>query len=407
MNAVMYGAGNIGRGFIGQRLYLSGYHTTFIDVNDTVVRLLNEEKRYPIFVTRGTEYVPEWVENIDAVDGKDKDAVVTAIEGCDLLCTALGVPILPRVAPLIAEAVVKRLEQDKPLNVLICENMIGSNEYLHGLVEPLIPDEYKTAFEEKIGFVCVSVGRTVPPTPEDILEKYPLAACAEPYSELPVDASGFRPVGCEYPPILELVPFSPFRFFIERKLLIHNMGHALQAYYGYVKGLNYIFEAATDGEIKYVLTRALLESARALCKRHGAPLDETMQFVEDLMVRFENKLLVDSFDRVGRDPKRKLSENDRLVGAFKMVKEEGGVPAHIAVGIAAGYLFAEPSDPAAVEITDYVKENGLEKALLKYSNITDADDVKMIRTFYDLFVSKAPFTRFVETLAEMKSVNAH
>ena len=164
------------------------------------------------------------------------------------------------------------------------------------------------------------------------------------------------------------------------------MGHALQAYYGYLKGYRFIFEAACDGEIKYILTRALLESARALCKRHGAPLDDTMQFVEDLMVRFENKLLVDSFDRVGRDPKRKLSEGDRLVGAFRMVRQEGGVPAHIAVGIAAGYLFDMPTDPAAVEITTYVKENGLEAALARYSNITDADDVAMIKTFYDMFV---------------------
>ena len=407
MHAIMYGAGNIGRGFIGQRLFLSGYHTTFIDVNDTVVNLLNEEKKYPIFVTRGTEYVPEWVENVDAVNGKDAPAVVKAISECDLLCTALGVPILPRVAPMLAEAIVNRLKNDKPLNILICENLIGSNEYLHGLIEPLIPEEFKAAFEEKIGFVCVSVGRTVPPTPADILEKYPLAACAEPYSELPVDASGFRPVGCEYPPILELVPFSPFRFFIERKLLIHNMGHALQAYYGYLKGYSFIFEAATDGEIKYVLTRALLESARALCKRHNAPLDDNMQFVEDLMVRFENKLLVDSFDRVGRDPKRKLSEGDRLVGAFKMVKEEGGVPAHIAVGIAAGFLYDMPSDPAAVEISTFVKENGLEKALEVYSNITDPADVAMIKTFFDMFVRKAPFSEFVEKLAEMKSTASH
>ena len=407
MKAIMYGAGNIGRGFIGQRLYLSGYHTTFIDVNDKVVDLINQEKKYPIFVTRGTEYVPEWVENVDAINGKDSDAVVKAIAECDILCTALGVPILPRVAPLIAKAVEARIDAGRPLNILICENMIGSNEYLHGLVEPLIPDEKKAAFEEIIGFVCVSVGRTVPPTPEDITAQYPLAACAEPYSELPVDAKGFRPVGCEYPPILELVPFSPFNFFIERKLLIHNMGHALQAYYGYLKGQQFIFEAATDGEIKYVLTRALLESARALCKRHNAPLDDTMQFVEDLMVRFENKLLVDSFDRVGRDPRRKLSEGDRLVGAFKMVKEEGGVPAHIAVGIAAGYLFDMPSDPAAVEITDYVKTNGLAAALEKYSNITAEEDVDMIKTFYDMFVEKAPFEKFVETLAAMKSVNAH
>ena len=95
---------------------------------------------------------------------------------------------------------------------------------------------------------------------------------------------------------------------------------------------------------------------------------------------------MDSFDRVGRDPKRKLSEGDRLVGAYRMVRQEGGVPAHIAVGIAAGYLFDMPTDPAAVEITAYVNENGLEAALARYSNITDADDVAMLKTFYDMFV---------------------
>jgi mannitol-1-phosphate 5-dehydrogenase len=402
----MYGAGNIGRGFIGQRLFLSGYHTTFIDVNDTVVKTLNEEKKYPIFVTRGTEYVPEWVENVKAVNGRDEQAVINTIADTDILATALGVNILPFVAPLIAKAILKRkADSGRPLNILICENMIGSNEYLHGLVEPHIPEADKAWFEENVGFVCVSVGRTVPPTPEEFKAQYPLAVCAEPYSELPVDAAGFRPVGCDLPPIKELVPFSPFAFFIERKLLIHNMGHALMTYIGYLKDYGYIFETATDGEIKYILTRALLESARALCKRHGAPLDDTMQFVEDLMVRFENKLLVDSLDRVGRDPKRKLSAGDRLVGAFKMVREQGGVPAHIAVGVAAGYLFDMPSDPAAVEITDYVKANGLEAALEKYSEITDPADVKMIRTFYDMLVRKAPFAEFVEVLAGMKNTH--
>ncbi|MBQ8341936.1 MAG: mannitol dehydrogenase, partial [Clostridia bacterium] len=227
MKAVMYGAGNIGRGFIGQRFFLSGYETTFIDVNVDAVNAINEAGKYPIYVTRGTEYVPEWVENVKAVNGRDEAAVVETIAGADILATALGVNVLPFVAPLIAKAVCRRkAESNRPLNILICENMIGSNEYLHGLVEPHIPEADKAWFEENVGFVCVSVGRTVPPTPEEFKAKYSLAVCAEPYSELPVDAAGFRPLGCEMPPIKELVPFSPFAFFIERKLLIHNMGHA-------------------------------------------------------------------------------------------------------------------------------------------------------------------------------------
>ncbi|MCL1855982.1 MAG: mannitol dehydrogenase, partial [Clostridia bacterium] len=45
MKAVVYGAGNIGRGFIGHLLYESGFYTTFIEVNKAVVRKINQEKR--------------------------------------------------------------------------------------------------------------------------------------------------------------------------------------------------------------------------------------------------------------------------------------------------------------------------------------------------------------------------
>ena len=129
-----------------------------------------------------------------------------------------------------------------------------------------------------------------------------------------------------------------------------------------------------------------------------------MQFVEDLMVRFENKLLVDSLARVGRDPRRKLSSGDRLVGAFKLMRKQGGVPAHIAIGVAAGLLYDEPADEAAVEISAYTRTEGVRAALAKYSDITDDADVAMIETFYTMLRDKAPFDAFVEKLAELKSV---
>ena len=404
MNAVMYGAGNIGRGFIGQKFYLSGYDTTFIDVNVEMVDRLNADGKYPIFITDTDDYVIEWVENISAVNGRDTAAAVSAIAKCDIMATALGVNILPLVAPVIADAIVKRASLGaRPLNILICENLIGSDEYLRDLVKPHIPDYLTDYFENMIGFVCVSVGRTVPKTPEQFLEKYPTAVCAEPYSELPVSLEGFRPIGCEMPPINGLVPFSPFEFFIERKLLIHNMGHALMAYLANLKGYNFIYEAACDAEIKYVLFRALIESATALAERHGAPLDKTIEFVVELMPRFENKLLVDTPLRVGKDTKRKLSEGDRLVGAFNCVRERGKTPAHIAVGIAAGYLFDLPEDPTSVETAAYAREHGIAAALEKYSSITDPADVELISRFYDLLALGAPFSVISEELT--KAIN--
>lgn len=403
MKAVMYGAGNIGRGFIAKRFYLSGADTTFIDVNTQLVDMLNAAGRYPIYVTRGTEYVPEWVERISAVNGRDADAVVDTIAGADILATALGVNILPHVAELLARAIIERQARGaRPLNILICENLIGSDTYLRGLVEPFIPEGTKDYFNKNIGFVCVSVCITVPPTPQRFLDENPLSVCTDNHSELPVDLAGFRPAGAPLPKIDSMVAFSPFSFFIERKLLVHNMGHALMAYYGRLKGYNMIYDIACDGEIKYILTRALLESVRALAKRHNVKTDDLLEFVENLMIRFENPLLIDDVLRVGKDPRRKLAAGDRLGGAFKLVREMGGVPAHIGVGIAAGLLFDHPDDPIALEVSGYTREHGVAAALEKYCSITAPEDVEMISEFYRLLDERAPFAQLVSALSAYK-----
>lgn len=403
MKAVMYGAGNIGRGFIAKRFYLSGADTTFIDVNTQLVDMLNAAGRYPIYVTRGTEYVPEWVERINAVNGRDAAAVIDTIAGADIVATALGVNILPHVAELLARAIIERRARGaRPLNILICENLIGSDTYLRGLVEPFIPEDTRDYFNKNVGFVCVSVCITVPPTPQRFLDENPLAVCTDNHSELPVDLAGFRPAGAPLPKIDSMVAFSPFSFFIERKLLVHNMGHALMAYYGRLKGYNMIYDIACDGEIKYILTRALLESVRALAKRHNVKTDDLLEFVEKLMIRFENPLLIDDVLRVGKDPKRKLAAGDRLGGAFKLVREMGGVPAHIGVGIAAGLLFDHPDDPIALEVSGYTREHGVAAALEKYCSITAPEDVAMIEELYRLLDERAPFAELVSTLSKYK-----
>jgi len=403
MKAVMYGAGNIGRGFIAKRFFLSGAETTLIDVNADLINKLAEAGRYPIYVTKGTEYVPEWVENIKAINGRDEQAVIDTISDTDIVATALGVNVLPFVAPLLAKAIVARYNKGaRPLNILICENLIGSDSYLRGLVEPHIPAELKDYFNDSIGFVCVSVCITVPPTPQKFLDENPLAVCTDNHNELPVDLAGFRPVGAPLPTIDSMVPFTPFSFFIERKLLIHNMGHALMAYYGRLKGYELISEIACDGEIKYVLTRALIESARALSKRHNVPLDDMMEFVENLMVRFENPLLIDDVFRVGRDTKRKLSKGDRLGGAFHLVREQGGVPAHIAIGIAAGLLFDHPDDAIGLEVAACARNEGVRVACEKYCSITADEDVALVERFYNLLAAKAPFADIVAALADYK-----
>ncbi len=381
----MYGAGSIGRGFIGQLFYMSGYETTFIDINIDLVNRLNVDGSYPIYITRGDRYQEYRVKNVRGVDGRDVSAVAEAVAEADIAATAVGVTVLRFIAAPFAEGVKLRCARgiDAPLNVIICENMMGADEYFAGLVKAHLNDEQKEYFDKYIGLVEPSIGRMVPLTPKELAEQNPLAVCVEEYCELPVDKKGFKG---EIPHVVNMVPYTPFDYYIQRKLFLHNMSHAMTAYLGALKGYTYIWEATLDPEIQLLVLRALLEAARALHIEHGVPLDEIYLHIEDLLFRFENKLLGDTIERVGRDTKRKLSENDRLVGAAKLCYKHGIMPLHICLGIAAGYMFAPETDESSREVAGFVQNNGLNAALAQYSSIVDAgcDLALVIKRAYNL-----------------------
>lgn len=369
--AVMYGAGNIGRGFIGQLFYMSGYETSFIDVNMEVINRLNADGSYPVYITRGDRYEEFRVKNVRGIDGRDTAAIATEIADADVAATAVGVNILRFIAVPFAAGVSLRRERGMktPLNVIICENMIGADSYFAGLVKAQLSDGDKAYFDEFIALVEPSIGRMVPATPKELSEGNPLAVCVEEYCELPVDKKAFKG---EIPKIVNMVPFTPFDFYIQRKLFLHNMSHAMTSYLGSLKGYTYVWEAALDPEIQLLTLRALIESSRALSAEHGVPFESVYENAENLLYRFENKLLGDTIERVGRDTKRKLGENDRLVGAANLCYKHGIAPTHISAGIAAGYMFAPESDASSCEIVSFVKNNGLDAAMAQYSAIVDS-----------------------------------
>lgn len=380
MKAVMYGAGNIGRGFIAQLFSESGFHTTFIDVVDSVVDALNKDGSYPIYVTSGDGYVRTEVSDVSAVNGKDADAVAAAISEADVMATAVGVNILKFIAPPIAAGIRRRfLNGAGPLNVIVCENKIDANVFLRDLIAAELTAEEREYLYENVGFVEASIGRMVPAAPSYIKEKEALAVCVEPFCELPVDRGAFKG---EIPSIKGMIPFSPFELYIERKLYMHNMSHAVCAYLGSLIGCEYIWQAAGDPRIRFIALGALAQSASALSAYHGADVRPLMIHAFDLLKRYDNKLLGDTAARVGRDSKRKLAPSDRLAGALMRAKNAGVPYNFIEAGIAAGLLFTSENDPSSDEVCRFAKNNGVERALAEYSCITDPADTERISAMY-------------------------
>lgn len=359
--AVMYGAGPIGRGFIGQLLSQSGYEVVFVDVNEEIIKKLNQDRCYPIKFTSDEYNYEIQIDHVRAVDGRNLDNVAKEIATADLVATAVGVNVLPRISKPISKGLVLRWEQKnfKPLDIIICENMIDANYFLKSLIQKELNQQQSSFLDQMVGFVEASIGRMVPVMTKEAEAGNILRVCVEEYSQLPVDKKGFKG---EIPDIINLVPFSPFDYYIHRKLFIHNMGHAITAYLGFLKGYTYIWEAVEDAKIREISHAAMLESAKALSIEHTIELSEIVDHVDQLIHRFGNRQLGDTIERVGRDLQRKLSPNDRLIGALNLCVKNGVETTCICTGIAAALCF---KDPLVSVVTNLLDNNKIEEVLEK------------------------------------------
>lgn len=393
MKAVMYGGGNIGRGFIGMLLSQSGYDVAFVDVVDAVIDTLNKEHTYPVRIITTEGHTDVDVKNVSAVDGKKPEAVARAIADCDIMATAVGVNVLKFIVKNIADGIVVRMnENPRPLNILICENLMDANKVLEKMIKEHLDDTQKEWFDKNVGLVEASIGRMVPVQTDEMKDGNPLRVCVESYGFLPVDKDAFKG---EIPDIKNMVPFSPFDFYLKRKLYIHNMGHATCAYLGGLLGLDYIYESIDKKDVYIIVKGAMEESARALSKKYGVALQDIMLHITDLLMRFTNAALRDTCARVGGDPTRKLSPADRMIGSSKLALEMGVTPAYIAIGAAAAlvrYINEAEDKPTAEDVLKNVcglceGDELFALVMDMYNKIKDGNSLDSIRKYADKIVA--------------------
>lgn len=365
--AVMYGGGNIGRGFIGKVFADSGYEVCFLDIVQDVIDEMNARGQYTVRIVSNAETVDTTVKPVRAVNSLTEQAV-DEIANCAIMATAVGVNVLPRIAPVIAKGAVARMQRGcGPLDIILCENQLGADELMRGWIYGQLTDEQKAWADENLGLVEASIGRMVPPLTPEMRAQDKLLICVEPYSELPVDRDAFRG---EIPGLVGLIPYSPFEFYIKRKLFLHNGGHALCAYLGYEKGCEYIWQAIADPRIHDAAKASMMASAQALVAKFGEGVRENVESnVADLLFRFQNRALKDTVARVGADPVRKLRRNDRIVGAALFALEQGVDPSPIVKGIAAALRFDRAEDATAPEVQKALKERGIDYVLEHYMGL--------------------------------------
>ncbi|MEG2409277.1 MAG: mannitol-1-phosphate 5-dehydrogenase, partial [Lactococcus sp.] len=140
--AVHFGAGNIGRGFIGEILSKNGFEIYFVDTNKAIIDELNTRHSYEIGIASSS---PEKI-SVSGVfginNGENPEDVIEAIAQADIVTTAIGPNILPYIAELVAKGIQKRKEENKQvqIDIIACENMIGGSEFLEKKVAEYLSD---------------------------------------------------------------------------------------------------------------------------------------------------------------------------------------------------------------------------------------------------------------------------
>lgn len=364
MKALHYGGGNIGRGFIGLLLFQSGYHLVFADVVPALIDSMNHQQRYRVITLGQTQSIHE-VNDIRAVDLRSADCFAEVVDA-DLITTAVGVRNLEGVADSLAAGLCLRKEHgiEKPLNILACENALNATDLLAELIKNKLPLAMQEYVESHVGFANVAVDRIAPnvklPNPQ------PLDSYVEEFYEWDIEKKhlkGNLPIqGATF--VDELGPY------LERKLFLLNGIHAIVAYAGYQRGYETIDQAIGDEEIFQLATAVQAEAIEGLLHSHSSlSKDGLNKYARTIIRRFQNEHLHDEIARVGRDPLRKLGDQDRLITPLLRCLDAGVMPNHLIEGIAAAYGFFNADDPQAVELREMIGRHGIEQAVRKVSAI--------------------------------------
>ncbi len=375
MKAIQFGAGNIGRGFIGALLSKAGYHVVFADVNKEILNKINEDKKYTIHVM-DVECEEIVVENISAISSIT-DEILEEIKDAEIITTAVGLVVLPRIAPAIAKGIQLRKEAGikKSLNIIACENAIKASSQLKAEVEKCLNEEEKAYLEEFVGFPDCSVDRIVPPVKsENILD-----VVVEKFYEWNVEEQAFKG---EVPKIEGMNLAGNLMSYIERKLFTLNTGHAITAYIGNLKGYSTIDESIADEKIYDVVKKAMTESGTGLVEKHKLDAEAHAKYIDKIIGRFKNPYLKDDVSRVGREPLRKLSDSDRLVKPLMTAKGFGFSVDNLLLGVGAALHYTNADDAQSVKLQELIKEKGIKGAIAEVANIDDNDLLEKIEKAY-------------------------
>jgi mannitol-1-phosphate 5-dehydrogenase len=354
---VVFGAGATGRGHVGLLAWQAGFNVLFVDKNTDLVDALRRASQYTVSLC-GRDPQEITVRGFRVCGHADRAAIADEIADAVLVLTAVFDQNLPDVAQTLALAVSAcvRRERTASLNCIACENMVDSSSTLGKHVRALLAGRDLAWCQEHVGFPDCMISRVVPrPEPD------PLRIVAEDYNEWTVRAEAFKGLKPAALRAMELVDNQSAR--LERKLFIHNGGHAVCGYVGFHRRHRYVHEAVADPVVAEHVRGAMDEIGRVVQARWGFTSESIERYKADFCRRGAVPEMRDEILRVVRDPLRKLAPGERLIGPAQFAVQLDLPRQWIVRGIVAALKYRHPHDAQSVQLDDMLRRQGLHAVL--------------------------------------------
>lgn len=357
--AIIFGAGKIARGFLGQLLFLSDFETTFVDVYKPIVDVLNDKKKYHVHVL-GDESLDSEVTNIKAYVFDQKELIYQTFNEADIAFVSVGGNHLEDVAKSLAEIFNEYGIKPINKNIIVCENWKDAANTLENAIQNYLSESNKSIFKEYVGISEAVLMRTATQPDEKLAEEFPEDVWVQNFWYLPIDKSRLHG---DIPEIKHVELLSEFGNFLTQKMYTNNTSNAVIAYTGYLLGYDILAEAANSEEISKILDQTYNEINQTLVAELNVDYNQQVEFAKKARAKYCDWTIVDKIVRHAKDPLRKLGPQDRLIAPCRMALKHNIYPKTLIDTIAKALYFDEPSDESAMKLKEMRRKYGIEYIL--------------------------------------------
>lgn len=392
---VVLGAGKLGKGYLADLFTKAVYHIILFCHSERQAKALNEQGYYTIFKSKPDgDYEQYRITDFEAYSTEaEYDRCVEVLSKVNYGGIASYADAFETFGHLMGDASNRRMEEGntEPLDILVLANSLNPDKEVEKHMLSRAKDEAQTEFMKKhIGIISTLPLRGGYPPAQWMLDIDKECVATTDYDVIPADRDAFKG---EVPSGIEFILLDRMSDRLSAKIWTANVRGALLASFSNKRGYTTVQEGNDDPEVISWVNIGRREAMFAACHHFNFDEDDLNRGMHSQTSTQVKRTTSDTLKRQLNKLKGKLERNNRLVGPAVACIEGGKIPFFLSRAIAYAYDFLNPEDPESVEITEFVKKEGIEKALIKYSglNLENEAEKKLFHMVVSQYYGVAPY----------------